>query len=198
MKNLLLIFIVLIFSKTHAQYSIQKDSILNDGIYKTFAEFRDNKPSIKLDRQIISKEVSYGGLGSSNSLTAYAIDIPKKEGREIGDVFGFCDGKNVYLITSEYTDIYFPNKIHNFNFSKVEYIGKYCYYDVIYFSHIGNLSIPSRGTNILKLNSGEIDLLTKSLLKGIIADNIELLERFKNQENKYQHLKEYLIEYLKN
>ncbi|RTY91361.1 hypothetical protein [Flavobacterium sp. GT3R68] len=195
--SLLLFLLSSISVLAQSQYPVMKDSIINPGIYRTFAEFRNNKPTILLNHKIISDEVSYGGFGSSNSLTAYAIDIPKKEGREIGEVFGFSDGKNFYFIASEYTDIYFPNKIHNFNFYKVESVGKYCYYDAIQNSGPNSGTIPTRRINVLNMDLGEIKLLSKSYLKELLSEKPELLERFKKQENKYQHLKEYLIEFLK-
>lgn len=192
-------YILLLFfsCKMVAQYPILTDSIKQPGIYLNFEEFKQNKPSIKLSNPIIYKQVKYGGLGSSNSKTAYAIDIQKNEGREIGDVFGFCDGKNFYFIASEYTDIYFPNKIHNFNFYKVEYVGKLCFYDAVQNSGPNSGTIATLATVVIDINTGEINLLSKSYLKQLLIEKPELLEKFKKQENKYDHLKEYLKEYLK-
>jgi hypothetical protein len=191
------VFFLFLSCKLVAQYPILTDSVKQSGIYLNFEEFKQNNPSVKLSYPIIQKQVKYGGLGSSYSKTVYAIDIPKKEGRDIGEVFGFCDGKDFYLIASEYTDIYFPNKIHNFNFYKVEYIGKLCFYDAVQNSGPNTGTVATLGTVVIDMNTGEINLLSKSYLKELLIEKPELLEKFKKQENKYKHLKEYLKEYLK-
>lgn len=53
-----------------------------------------------------------------------------------------------------------------------------------------NLAVLFFETDVLKE-------LTKSILKEILADKPELLEKFKKQENKNAFLKKYLIDYLK-
>ncbi len=198
MKNLIFVVSFLISFNCFAQYPILTDSVKKPGIYRAFEEFRQNMPSIKLSYPIIHKEVKYGGFASDDSQTAYALNIPKKEGRDIGDVFGFCDGKDFYFIASENTDIYFPNKIHNFNFYKVEYIGRICFYDAVQNSGPNSGTVPTLRIVVININDGEINLLTKSYLKQLLIEKPELLEKFKKQDNKYQNLKEYLKEYLKN
>ena len=82
-----------------SEYAIIKDSIKKSGIYLSFEEFRDNNPSINLINNIISKEEKYNtGFMKSGRLKYYAIDIPKKDGRKIGEIFGFSDGKQFYII----------------------------------------------------------------------------------------------------
>jgi hypothetical protein len=163
-----------------SKYAIINDSIKKPGIYLNFEEFRDNNPSINLNYKIISKEEKYNaGFMKSGLLKFYAIDIPKKEGRKIGEVFGFSDGKQFYIIYDLSGDV-----------------GKYCYYEIIGTSTAGNFSVPTLQIKILNLKTGERKLLTKKLLIEIISDNPELLEKFNKDENKNLNLKKYLDEYL--
>jgi hypothetical protein len=179
-----------------SKYAIINDSIKKPGIYLNFEEFRDNNPSINLNYKIISKEEKYNaGFMKSGLLKFYAIDIPKKEGRKIGEVFGFSDGKQFYIIYDLSGD-FFPNFLHNFNFNQINYVGKYCYYEIIGTSTAGNFSVPTLQIKILNLKTGERKLLTKKLLIEIISDNPELLEKFNKDENKNLNLKKYLDEYL--
>ena len=66
----------------------------------------------------------------------------------------------------------------------------------------GGIFIPGSAARIdlavLFFETGDMKVLTKSVLKEILADKPELLEKFKKQENKNAYLKQYLIEYLKN
>ena len=51
--------------------------------------------------------------------------------------------------------------------------------------------------NVIDMLTGNMSVLTKKYLKEIIKDNLQLTEKFRNQENKYAYLKDYLQEYLK-
>lgn len=203
MKKLILIILFLGFSKAFAQYPIIADQEKKPGIYRDYNEFKNNNPSIKLDYEIISEEIK---LSETSSLKTYALDIPKKESREIGDVFGFCDGKRIFMVASEGAIL--PNDLHKFVFYKVEYLLKYAVFDVIqnnpqFTMNGANGAMSMDGTNqtkktlIFNFETGGTTTLTKNSLKEIISDKPELLEKFKKQSNKNDYLKKYLIDYLK-
>jgi hypothetical protein len=202
MKKVVLIILFLGFGKTFAQYPIISDSEKKPGIYKDYTEFRNNSPSIKLDYPILTNQIE---LSATSSLKVYALDIPKKESREIGNVFGFCDGKRIFIVSSEGTIL--PNDLHKFVFYKVEYFLKYAVYDAIQnktemtMDGSGTMSMSGGGqakqTFIFNFETGEIAALTKNRLKQILADKPALLEKFKKQSNKDDYLKKYLIDYLK-
>jgi hypothetical protein len=99
MKKLILGFI-LIYSAffSNSQELIIKDSInLKKGIYLDFTDFKYNSPSIPLNSEIWSYSRSYGFLNSKGKIDYYFINIHSKIVKEIGYVFGFCDGKNIYI-----------------------------------------------------------------------------------------------------
>ena len=122
MKKLILIVLFLGTVNGFAQYPIISDLEKKPGIYRDYEEFKNNKPSLKLDYQIISKQID---LSEVSSIKVYALDIPKKESREIGDVFGFCDGKQIFMVSSE------EDVLHKFVFYKVEYLLKYAVFDAM-------------------------------------------------------------------
>jgi len=197
MRKIVLLFLILASIDVSAQFAIAVDSVKKPGIYRSFKDFTENNPSISLEGKVINKLVKYGDLFTGSKKMAYALDVDKDKGRDIGDVFGFCDGNNIYLIASDYTDVYFPNKIHNFNFYKVEYIGRYTYYEAIQNSGPNMGRMATLDVNVIDMLTGNMSVLTKKYLKEIIKDNLQLTEKFRNQENKYAYLKDYLQEYLK-
>lgn len=94
------------------------------GFYKTFAEFVNNSPSLESNINIRSKNVQY----SSINILRYDVflmkdmDEPsKKEKRKyLSKVWGFSDGRNIYI-----------NNVHinnGFFFSKIKSKGEYLYF----------------------------------------------------------------------
>lgn len=202
MKKLVLTILFLVAAKAFAQYPIISDLEKKPGVYKDYNEFKNNNPSIKLEYPIINKQIEFS---ETSSLKVYALDIPKKESREIGNVFGFCDGKRIFMVSSEGI---MPDDLHKFVFYKIEYLLKYAIFDAVQ----NNVEFTMTGTNgamqmgntnqtkstfIFDFEKGEIIKLTKTKLKEILTDKPELLEKFKKQENKNDYLKKYLIDYLK-
>ena len=203
MKKLNLIILSFAFSKAFAQYPIISDVEKKPGIYREYKEFKNNNPSIKLDFQIVNEQVD---LSEVSSLKVYALDIPKDKSREIGNVFGFCDGKRIFIVSSEGNIL--PNDLHKFVFYKVEFLLKYAVYDALqnnteFTMNGGNGAMQMGGmyqtkkTVFFNFETGEITTLTKNKLKEILSDKPELLEKFKKQDNKNDYLKKYLIDYLK-
>lgn len=63
------------------------------GIYKTFQEFRDNAPSI-------TSEFKIKTIGEGKYLHYLLFD---KRGRPVRDVYGFSDGKKIYVNAANYS-----------------------------------------------------------------------------------------------
>ncbi|UPT71726.1 MAG: hypothetical protein M0D53_05195 [Flavobacterium sp. JAD_PAG50586_2] len=203
MKKLILIILFLGVAKAFAQYPIISDLEKKPGVYRDYNEFKNNRPSIKLEYPIIDKQIE---LSATSTLKVYALDISKKESREIGNVFGFCDGKRIFIVSSDGTIL--PNDLHKFVFYKVEYLLKYAIFDVLsnntqFTTDAMTGSMEFGGTNQTKKTmffnfaTAELTTLTKNRLKEILSDKPELLEKFKKQSNKEDYLKKYLIDYLK-
>ena len=124
-KQSLAITILLSFLsfKSQAQILIVDDTLnLKKGVYRSFKEFKYNSPSI-LDSFTITTEQkkiikSISESTESNTHTIYHILLPEPYS-ESDDVWGFCDGKHVYINTRQ---IYHPDGI----FEKIDYLGRYC------------------------------------------------------------------------
>jgi hypothetical protein len=188
----------------YREFPILKDSIKQPGIYRTFEEFRNNNPSEKLAGVIVGVDNKYRTSIFTDAyfFKSYKIDLSKEAARELGDVFGFCDGHKIYVLSRAESSA----RINNAIFYEVNYLGRYCVFDAINFTTYMNSmpgmpgmmsTLPEKGINIIEMTTGESKILTNSRLKKIISDNKVLLARFKQEEDKGEHLKEYLLDYLK-
>jgi hypothetical protein len=188
----------------YKEFPILKDSLKQPGIYRTFEEFRTNAPSEKLVGVIVGVDNEYRTSLFSDPyfFKSYKIDVSKEVARDLGSVFGFCDGHKVYIVNSTAQS----ERISTTSFFEVNYLGKYCVYDAInYTTYMNSMpgmpgmvtTTPYKAVNIIEMNTGDSKVLTRSRLKKIIADNKVLLEQFKKEEEKSDHLKEYLLDYLK-
>ena len=193
MKNILY-FIVLIgvtFS-SKSQSLIIDATVYKKGIYRTFEEFKYNTPSIEFKYKTITKERGYGFMNTGGQVTYYLIDIDRKLGKTIGKVFGFCDGKNIYI--NQYLQKLSPKRY----FIKIDYLGKYCYYEDISCTTTPNGgSGCSLSKRIMDINTGEIIHLTKYTLRKLIAKNTELLKAFNEEPKKSKKIKQYTIQHIK-
>lgn len=126
MKRILFIItLITVTYVTKSQNLIINDAAYKAGIYRTFEEFKYNNPSIDFNYEVTTKNRGNGSLNAAGQVTYYRIMINKKLGKSIGEVFGFCDGKNVYINES------LPRLGPKTGFSKIEYFGKYCYFEDI-------------------------------------------------------------------
>jgi len=167
----------------NAQNLIVDDSLnLKRGIYKTYKEFKFNSPSIPLDYDIQGELIIYTNLMQAETYThrdsCYTLKIEKEKTDEIGPIWGFCDGKNVFInretsITSGKV-IFKPYS----KFYKILYIGRYCYFSLAYRSGGGF----THGILAIDFNTGELLELNKKKLKKYISKDEKLLQDYNNDE----------------
>lgn len=160
------------------------------GFYNTFSELINNTPSNKFDYPIKTQIEKTEGVENR----IYSIDINRLARRSIGKVYGFSDGKSIYL-SSEQQKV----KSHS-EFFKAEDIGRYYYFkskQLVPMS-VGNVVtiLKFAVEYIIDKNTGEITVLNKSELKNLIENDTELLERFLSEKKKTNMLKKYLVEFL--
>ena len=175
LKTIILIFTFILNGQTE---------ISKPGIYKSFYEFKTNNPSVEFAGEIKSQAFN---LGNKTYFTEYLLKITKEESKKIGNVFGFSDGTNFYIGTE-------LHNIYDFSFYKLEFIGK----KILYFESLksGKYGLV-KDKNILTMDSGEIKYMTNSRMKKLLKDKPTLYKKFKAQSNKYDYIKEYIIEYQK-
>lgn len=195
MKSILfLLTLIAMTTIIEGQPLIISDTTYKAGIYRTFKEFQNNNPSIDFSYVISTKNRGYRFLNESAQVTYSRIVIDKKSGKSIGKVFGFCDGKNVYINES------LPRLGPKTEFSKIECFGNYCYFEdiirkTIYAGTVVTSSC-SLDEKIININTGEIIHLSKKTLRELIGDDSELPDEFDNESQKNKKLKEYFIKYM--
>lgn len=205
MKKILFVMILITTTTViKSQKLIINDTVLKAGIYRTFEEFKYNNPSVELNHKVTTTKRGYGFMNAAGKVTYYRIEVYRKDAKLIGNVFGFCDGENVYI--NEHS----PKIEPSVGFSKIEYFGKYCYYEGVIYSTVTTewsnsavnpsktVSYGSLAEKIIDIYSGEVITLNDKKLREIIADDPELLKEFNKDSNKKKSLKDYIIRYMEN
>ena len=171
---------------------------LKVGIYKNFNEFKTNSPSIEFNYQVICDTIRYKIPSTRKRLVRYKIDIDKKTSKTIGNVFGFCDGKHVYINDKN------PRLRPRTNFSRIERLAPYCYFVVLDKAYMrgggqyGGSFISFVSEKLVNIDTGEIlDFTRRNLREEILVHHEELLHAFDN-EKKYRPwlLMKYYLKYL--
>lgn len=195
MKFLLFLITSFVFFKSDKhEYIVDKEVALKPGFYRNFQEFKTNSPSVAFNNYpltTISK--GYGFLNATGEVVYYKVSMEKSVAKKIGNVYGFCDGKNIYL--NPEISMFRPNM----KFSKLEYLGRYCYFEDLMYKSVptgnGMASNTYLAEKALDINTGEITTLSKKNLREIMANDAQMLADFTNETKKNKVLKEYLISY---
>jgi len=191
MKRIIILLFLAKVSVITAQKDILTDSILKSGIYITVDNIVTNRPIPNSNLEIQKSYIKIGDLLNRYSMERYNLNIPKKESKKMRTILGFCDGKNIYLAPE-------PTYSHLKGFYKAKFVGNFIYFESI------RLSISSGATysviNIIDLKENTLLVdLQNAEMKKIMADNPELLEKFKKEKHKKSVYQKYLKEYsLKN
>lgn len=169
---------------------LRNDNNYKPGIFKSFDEFKYGNPSVELSYQVINIKHNYG----KGQLSYYKLNLIKKNRQALGKIFGFSDGKDIFI------DINYPKLNSNPEFVKMEYLYKYCYFEYVKYIPIFTGStgtiVPSLVQKLLDINTGEVLVLNKETIREILANDPSLLKEFNNTPGKDKVLKEYLIKYL--
>ncbi|HMG88718.1 MAG TPA: hypothetical protein VK589_01625 [Chryseolinea sp.] len=150
------------------------------GVYRTFDEFKYNRPSI-VDHYAIGKKAILitEGTGKSRKLKKH-------------EVWGYCDGSRIFVRWRKFNEL-------------VEK-GRYCYFKetgtrmTYVVSGIPLMIIPVptpyKDEVIVNFNTGTSYRLTKKLMREILeADDAELLEMFTKERGKGKKLFDYVVKY---
>lgn len=166
------------------------ESNYKPGIYKNFDEFKYGNPSVESFYPVVSSKRNYG----KGKLDYYKLDLNRKNRQALGKIFGFSDGKDVYI------DFNYPGLTSNPDFVKMEYLYKYYYFEYVKNIPVYSGSVvtiaPKLVQALLDINTGEVLVLNRQTIREIMANDQALLEEYKNTSGKDKVLKEYLIKYL--
>jgi len=164
---------------------LRNDNNFKPGIYKNFDEFRYGNPSIEFNGQVSTNH--YSGKGR---IANYKLD----SGRDLGKIFGFSDGGNVFINTS------YPKLTSNPTFVKMEYLQKYYFYEYIKYIPVisGSMTtiMPILVQMILDVNTGQVRILNNQTLREILVNDQLLLDEFNRTSGKNKVLKVYLLKYM--
>lgn len=159
---------------------------LKAGIYKNFKEFRENTPSIELKYKVLNSEIKCGATFSRDKINIFYFDTSKKETKQFKDIFGFCDGNNIYIRgeTSWYGKI-------EWQFNKVTHFNRFVFFQECTPVYQGT-DIKQR---IIDINTGEVVTLTKKKVEKLIEKDKELSAEFESDADSKDHLANYIIRY---
>ncbi len=191
MKSLpVLIVLICLVRLSYGQQLITDEGVqLKPGIYRDFYEFKYNRPSIKFD---------YTVFPPGPPTYSYTINISNQTVKAIGAIYGFCDGKDVYLSYSRSPGV-------PFTYGKVSYLGRYCIY---WFTVMRTLPVSVTeyfympiplGTSdlaaIVDMNTGQKYGLSRKIVEYLIEDDPEIHNRYLSDEKDRENLEAYLVEY---
>ncbi len=109
-RLLTLLLVTLSFSTTALSQDNIDTSTLKIGIYKTEEEVLNNNPSILQPFSLLSDTARNGAIYFYSE--GYVFNDSSKP---IKKVFGFCDGKHVYVRIFEYENLFSTHKFYRLN-----------------------------------------------------------------------------------
>ena len=173
MKKQILTLVILLPLIAFGQDKIYNSTEFKRGIYKTYDEFINNAPSITNEFTVKNKSTVRGGS---------PFDFEIKDGTKVGKVFGFCDGKDVYM-----------KGLRMGGFCKVDYVGRYSFFN--YETHgVGLAAMAVPGHLVIVDDSGEYqDGTANYVSKFIRSKNPSLADEFDKLDDRKSKREEYLI-----
>lgn len=191
MRKFIFVLSFLLFQNlVTAQEAEAPENKYKPGIYKTYSEFLTGTPSIPLNFEFKQKKHGYGLFGMGGNIPVTYLKVKKKEGKAIGTVFGFSDGKNIYINPWE------EELSGRVKFYQPEFIGHYCYMEYIYTLSVNGRGSHSKKEMIIDMKNHKTFELDKWTLKDLLSSNKELSESFKEERNKNAVLKDYFVKYV--
>ena len=192
-QRLLLFLLVISASKSFGQMIIIDDNVvLKPGIYKDFEEFKFNNPSILLIYKIDSNEYkSIDQFNPENSHFSYRLIIDKQKAKQIGSVFGFCDGHRIFINETN------PIISEKVDFELLQFVGLYSYFEQFVYLP-GEMGAPNSSIIIdkmININNGDVTIITDQEIGHILSNDNQLLKQFTALIDKKTNVKDYLALY---
>jgi len=185
-------FITVITSFSQELIYKQKDK-LKPGVYRNFEEFKTNSPSVEWKYYVKQTTSNYVTFSSSGTVIFGKLVMEKEERKSFGSIYGFCDGKNIFIIPNYKNGVILKRKT---SFNKVVYLGRYVYYESFTSVNMGEYgSSKTLDRRFLNINNGDNYSLDKNSLRTVLSQDNDLLYQFENEKRKNKVLKEYLIKY---
>jgi hypothetical protein len=157
---------------------IIKTNQFKQGIYKNFAEFLSNSPSVQTSIAVVRKKTLFGGETDTYKLTMQDSARLKMNGKKF---WGVCDGKDIYIDEVNYIE----NRFNSYGLRKVV-VGRYCYFlgSVVYSNvSAGTFRVVDKFF-ILNINNENYFQLTKDVLEIILKKDKDLFDQYESENRK--------------
>ncbi|PWT73509.1 MAG: hypothetical protein C5B59_13200 [Bacteroidetes bacterium] len=173
----------------------QDPSFKKNAIYVSFEEFKTNSPSIDTLKLHMFEKTNY------KRSVQYETNSPDSLADYKGDVWAFSDSNYLYIK-------------HKGNFGLVMELGRYCVFSYMVPASnqwMGSSMMGSHGEMmggpvrvhedekrtyyVLNFNSGEIEEMKVSNVKRYLADDEDLYNEYKNEDNQKGLMLEYIRKY---
>jgi hypothetical protein len=212
----------MLYAQTEQQKFIKAHD-LSPGVYFSFEEFKNNKPSIGLDSMlkllggvndkrvsVFNEKNKYANAGLNelevyNKAKYYLYEQVVKSSDSINSIWGYNDGNDIYVYSEKFSErknIYKMTFIGRFsiveqiNIVNVEYKKVALTEDQQYRSSADDTPFFLKSSIlVISYNSGQIIELNKSILLQILKDDPELKEKYQKDKSDHADLASYIIEY---
>ena len=197
MKHLLIIWIALFHLQCIGQSKIVQDSVLKPGLYFSVEDVIYNRPANIQNLSFDKDSIRVAKNWKRTSMDIYHLNITREQAvrtEKLGGIFGFCDGKNIYLSTT------FKQSELGRSFFKAEIICDFINFEGVSTIYVNGRPDPFKQggyvQNVIDTKKGQFfDFLTKRTFKKVISEKPKLVESFKNQDDKSLHYRAYLQKY---
>ena len=176
---LLLISISVFGQNNNKERDILLATKKEDGVYKTFIEFRTNSPSIKGTLKITNHKIKL-----LNEQTNKFVNIRES-------YWGACLNDTVYVFLDD------PHTAQSPHIYTLDLLGRYCYFSDygVYTTMTPGLAWNSssyKAEYVININNGIIYKIDKKLMREILSKDPNLLNEFEAESNKRQVFKKYI------
>lgn len=167
---------------------------LNPGVFRSWEEMRNNRPSSPWQAEIVSRMRPVDGR---DSVLEYYFDLRRQDARQVGPTFAYSDGDQLYLNADHrHTTDRRPKMRKHSTFVPVTLIGPYLYFNQIEEVMSDALCYTSTQSMIWHLQSGQAYRLTPRRIRTILADQPALLQQFKAESFRAKRNRATLRHYL--
>ncbi|MCR6637911.1 MAG: hypothetical protein NVV82_02655 [Sporocytophaga sp.] len=175
---------LLMYINALGQAPIFKDSSKVEGLYLSFSEFKNNKPSIKCKVRAKESKTIHGFF---ESYVQYKMRIEDSTDVKMKQIWGFCDGKDVYKAEG----LSFSKYDHIFN--KLELLGKYSYFNTVSTSYLHNPGGAGSTVNrltpyVLNINNGLEYELNRESIEEILKRDEQLFAEYKADKGRKKEI----------
>lgn len=181
------LLLLLLFSISGIGQDLQSFE-LKPGVYKTVYDVMDNNPMQYDKLEVLKHKQGEKDKARHYNIPTFRLDLTEEESDELGHIFGFSDGKYLYLHNSR------PTYNGSTWFYKAETIDPFIYYETVDSGEYG-LIIKK-----CVIDRGKRKFYRKFLnnqMRKVLSDKPGLKEKFNKQKQKWDHFRDYLIEYSK-